>query len=112
MKKKEDVHLHVKLISKENKEPLKGDDYVVHFFDKDLVVDDYLGESSLDDFGHAQIIVHSKDYKVGGSFLERHPDIYLKFLRARMKHIRALSLRMPISRKQRTILLREDLTTI
>ncbi len=78
MKKKEDVHLHVKLINVENKEPINGSEYIVKFYDEDLIVDDFLGESFIDDFGHAQITVHEKDFKVGGSALEKFPDIYFK----------------------------------
>ncbi|MEO9485208.1 MAG: hypothetical protein ABJG47_17245 [Ekhidna sp.] len=77
MKTKEDVHIHVKLID-ENKEPISGGEYVVRFFDEDVVVDDFLGESLIDDFGHAQVIVSEKDFKVGGSALEKYPDIYFK----------------------------------
>lgn len=81
MRQKEDVHLHVKLVSKENKEPILGTDYVVKFYDEDLVVDDFLGESTLDDYGHAQIVVQEKDYRFGGSALEKYPDIYFKLFK-------------------------------
>ena len=77
MAKNADVHLHVKLITVD-KEPLRSSEYLVRFFDEDLVIDDFLGESHVDDFGHAQIVVSEEDFKVGGSFLEKYPDIYFK----------------------------------
>lgn len=75
------VQLHVKLLKKGNNVPLKGEAYKVKFFDKDLIEDDFLGESTLDDFGHAIISVRRSNFRSIDSPLEKYPDIYFTVLK-------------------------------
>lgn len=72
------IGIHVKLRQATNKEPITGGEYSVKFFDKDLLIDDYLGISTLDDFGHAIISITRKDFRSNDSPLEKHPDIYFE----------------------------------
>lgn len=48
------------------------------FYDKDLLKDDFLGSSSLDDNGHAIISISRSDYRSKDSPLEKYPDIYFE----------------------------------
>ena len=75
------VHLHVTLHDGSNDEPVKGEAYKIQFFDKDLLKDDPLGESNVDDFGHAQVTVKRSDFRSLDSPLEKYPDIYFKLLK-------------------------------
>ncbi len=70
------VHLHVTLINKKTQKPLQGEEYVVKFYDKDLISDDYLGQSDVDDVGHAFIQVTRNNYRSKDSPFEKYPDVY------------------------------------
>ncbi|MCP4675624.1 MAG: hypothetical protein GY854_09000 [Deltaproteobacteria bacterium] len=63
-----------RIISRESSAPLGGAE--VKVFDKDVLLDDRLGEAVTDDNGYFQVEFTSSDFK-GGSFEDR-PDIYLK----------------------------------
>lgn len=70
------IQLHVHLVRRVKNIPLKGDDYQVCFYDDDLLSDDLLGESDLDDLGHAFVSVSRKDYRSKDSPFEKYPDVY------------------------------------
>ncbi|WP_215224999.1 hypothetical protein [Echinicola shivajiensis] len=73
------VRIHVKLLTKGTNDPLFGKEYKVKFYDKDLIKDDLLGESDLDDHGVAKLLINKKNYTSLDSPFERHPDIYFTF---------------------------------
>lgn len=72
------VDIHVKLRHTVSNDPITGGEYKVKFFDKDLLKDDFLGTSTLDDQGHAVVSVFRKDYRSADSPLEKKPDIYFE----------------------------------
>lgn len=75
------VNLHVRLHSGDNGgEPLTGPNYKVRFYDRDLMQDDFLGESTLDAQGHAIVSIVKSDYRSGDSPLERYPDVYFRVM--------------------------------
>ncbi|MDN3670541.1 hypothetical protein QWY93_14555 [Echinicola jeungdonensis] len=70
------VRIHVKLLIKGSDIPLSGNEYRVKFYDEDILKDDYLGESTLDDNGHAIFPITQKSFKSKDSPFEEKPDIY------------------------------------
>ncbi len=70
------VRLHIKLLVKGTNKPLTGEEYTVKLYDKDFLKADYLGKSSLDDFGHAIIPVTSSDFSGRVLPVEKYPDIF------------------------------------
>ncbi len=62
-------------ISKGTDSPLAGSDYEFRLYEKDLMEDDYLGKSSLDENGIAKVSFKHGDYM---DFLnpEKNPDLY------------------------------------
>ncbi len=70
------VRLHAQLLIKGSDLPLTGKEYRVKFYDEDIWEDDYLGESTLDDNGHAILPITQKSFKSKDSPFEENPDIY------------------------------------
>ena len=72
-----DINIEVKasFISKGSDKPLTGGDYEFRLYEKDLMEDDYLGKSALDDSGVAKVSFKHGDYM---DFLnpETNPDLY------------------------------------
>ena len=62
-------------IAKVSDMPLTGADYEFRLFEKDLMEDDYLGRSGLDENGTAKVSFKQADFK---DFLnpEKYPDLY------------------------------------
>lgn len=75
------VDIHVRLLKEGSLEPLKGEEYTVKFYDKDPGKDDYLGESAVDDFGHAIISVTESNFRSSEKFGEKYPDLYFRVLK-------------------------------
>ena len=77
-----DINIEVKacFIRKGSDAPLTGSDYEFRLYEKDLMEDDYLGRSTLDDNGVAKISFKHGDYK---DFLnpEINPDLYFALYR-------------------------------
>ena len=69
------IEVMARFIAKGSDAPLTGSDYEMCLFEKDLMEDDYLGRSPLDDQGVARISFRHSDYK---DFLnpEVNPDLY------------------------------------
>ncbi len=69
------IEVMARFISKGSDVPLKGSDYELCLFEKDLMEDDYLGRGPLDDQGVARISFRHSDYT---DFLnpEVNPDLY------------------------------------
>ena len=72
---KEQITISAKFIDRIDKMPLSGD-YSVKLYDKDVFDDDYLGQSSLDNQGRAQIRFSEDQIRSLDSPLEHHPDLY------------------------------------
>ena len=72
-----DINIEVKatFIRKGSDAPLTGADYEFRLYEKDLMEDDYLGKSVLDENGVARVTFKHKDYM---DFLnpETNPDLY------------------------------------
>ena len=75
------IRLHARLLEKGSSDPLTGEDYRVRFYDNDIIKDDYLGESTLDGFGHAIVPVTRSDFRSADSPLEKYPDIYFTLVK-------------------------------
>jgi hypothetical protein len=70
------IKVIARFIDKASKKPLSGNDYVAKLYDNDVIGDDFLGESRLDEKGRAEILF---DLAAAGSFdspLEAYPDLY------------------------------------
>lgn len=57
-------------------EPLSGSGYVARVFDKDPVVDDALGSSTLDEAGTASFLFSRLEFNTADTPLETKPDLY------------------------------------
>jgi hypothetical protein len=72
-----DINIEVKasFILKGSDAPLTGADYEFRLYEKDLMEDDYLGKSALDENGVAKVSFKHGDYQ---DFLnpEKNPDLY------------------------------------
>ena len=72
-----DINIEVKasFITKGSDAPVTGADYEFRLFEKDLMEDDYLGKSALDENGTAKVSFKHGDYM---DFLnpETNPDLY------------------------------------
>lgn len=72
-----DINIEVKasFIRKGSNEPLTGQQYEFRLYEKDLMEDDYLGKSALDENGVAKVSFKHGDYM---DFLnpEKDPDLY------------------------------------
>lgn len=71
-------------------DPLSGSDWSVEAMDEDPLVDDTLGESTLDASGEARIYFSVADVSSADSPGERNPDLY--FI---LKHYRREVMRTP-----------------
>ena len=69
------LEVKIRFIAKGSDAPLTGSDYKVKLFDKDLVGEDHLGESGLDDNGVATIKFTHSAFGEWNS-LEKYPDLY------------------------------------
>ena len=74
----ESIQIHLILLNKNSKEAISGIDYLVKFYDKDPLRDDFLGSSDLDDHGQAIINVRKSDFRSKDSPFEKYPDIYFE----------------------------------
>lgn len=72
------VNIHVNIVNKKTNEPPTEDGFIVKFFDKDIIEDDYLGECTLDGRGHGIISITRDDFRSIDSPAEKYPDIYFK----------------------------------
>jgi len=73
--KEMNIEVKIRLISKGNDEPLRGDEYLVRLYDKDIFNDDFLGEATPDDEGIAKFIFSQNDFSRPVN-LDDKPDFY------------------------------------
>ncbi len=76
-----DIEVQAGFIKKGNDVPLTGNEYEFRLFEKDLMEDDYLGKSGLDEQGIAKVSFKQKDFR---DFLnpESNPDLYFALYRS------------------------------
>lgn len=74
------MEVTARFISRGSDAPLTGDAYKVRLFDKDILDDDYIGESGLDENGVARIKFTHKAFSDLGN-LETMPDLYFSVLK-------------------------------
>jgi len=74
------IEVMARFIAKGSDAPLNGDNFEMRLFEKDLMEDDYLGRSPLDEDGVAKLSFKHGDYK---DFLnpEINPDLYFALYR-------------------------------
>ncbi len=75
------IEVMVSFIQKGSDTPLTGADYEFRLFEKDLMEDDYLGKSVLDEYGVARVTFKHGAYM---DFLnpEKNPDLYFALYKA------------------------------
>ncbi|MBC8045846.1 MAG: hypothetical protein H7Y00_03570 [Fimbriimonadaceae bacterium] len=75
------IQVYVKFIHKHNAEPVHGGNYSARLYDKDILTDDFLGESKLNSEGKAHFKIDPKQYRTEDSLLETKPDFYITLLK-------------------------------
>ncbi len=69
--------VYARFLRKSDGKPLFGGHYSVKLYDKDILIDDKLGESRLGDDGRAQLLFDLADVSSSYAPLELKPDLYL-----------------------------------
>jgi hypothetical protein len=72
------IHTKIKLIEKGTGSPLAGETVIVRLYDKDPLVDDFLGEAKPDQEGSVMIKFDLDKIKSADSPLEQFPDLYFR----------------------------------
>ncbi|RXK61820.1 hypothetical protein ESA94_02055 [Lacibacter luteus] len=80
LNKEPDLIVTARFITKGNDKPLFGDGYTVRLYDRDIVDDDYLGESYPDKEGHIRIAFAHDAFVNDAAFKEAKPDFYFVVL--------------------------------
>jgi hypothetical protein len=75
LNKEMNIEVKVRLISKGNDKPVKGNEVSVRLYDKDIFNDDFLGETHPDEEGIAKFKLTQKDFS-GFAGLDDKPDFY------------------------------------
>lgn len=75
-----DIEVRLLLIARGTDAPVTGKEYSVRLFDKDIINDDFLGESSLNKSGRAKFKFTEKHF-AGFAKLEEKPDFYFAVYR-------------------------------
>ncbi|MBU4405362.1 MAG: hypothetical protein L6428_09395 [Candidatus Aminicenantes bacterium] len=70
------IKVIARFIDKVTKRPLSGNDYVAKLYDNDVIGDDFLGESKLDEKGTAEILLNLDAGRSADSPFEAYPDLY------------------------------------
>ncbi len=74
------MHKMVKVVAKfinSEKKPIKGNSYKAKLYDNDLILDDLLGESQIDDEGTVNFLFDLNKAGSPDSLLETKPDLYV-----------------------------------
>lgn len=80
LNKEPDLIVTARFITKGNDKPLYGDVFTVRLYDRDIIDDDYLGESRLDEDGHIRIAFAHDAFVNDAAFKEAKPDFYFVVL--------------------------------
>ncbi len=80
LNKEPDLIVTARFIVKGADAPLTGNDYVVRLYDKDVVDNDYLGESLLDEEGRIRITFAHDAFVNEAAFHEAKPDFFFVIL--------------------------------
>jgi hypothetical protein len=73
--KEMNIEVKATFIAKGDNIPVTGDQYTLRLYDKDVFLDDYLGECTLNEAGEGRIIFGEKAF--GNAFnVEKLPDFY------------------------------------
>lgn len=80
LNKEPDLIVTARFITKGNDQPLYGDGFIVRLYDRDIIDDDYLGESRLDQEGHIRIAFAHDAFVNDAAFKEAKPDFYFVVL--------------------------------
>ena len=81
LNKEPDLIVTARFITKGNDKPLYGDAFTVRLYDRDMIDDDYLGESRLDEEGHIRIAFAHDAFVNDAAFREAKPDFYFVVLK-------------------------------
>jgi hypothetical protein len=65
-----------RIVSRQNHQPVSG--ATVRVYDKDLVLDDFLGEATTDAEGRFSVTFSSDDFQGHVSGFESRPDVFVK----------------------------------
>ena len=65
-----------RVVSRQNHQPVSG--ATVRVYDKDLVLDDFLGEATTDADGHFSVTFSSDDFQGQVTGFEARPDIFVE----------------------------------
>lgn len=88
LNKEMNIEVKVRLIGKGDDKPLRGKEFSVRLYDKDVFNDDFLGESFPDDKGIAKFIFSKNDFS-GPTKLDDKPDFYFLVYRNRKEIFRS-----------------------
>ncbi len=75
------VHLHLRLVDKNTGRAPDPTGLSVALFDRDVIKDDFLGQSTPDASGNATFAFSRSDFRSLDSPLEQYPDLYFKVFR-------------------------------
>ncbi len=75
------INVHAQFLHKHTGEAIHGKSYSVRLYDKDLITDDFLGETHPDVNGKIHLVVNPDDYKKNDSPIESKPDFYLVIIK-------------------------------
>jgi hypothetical protein len=70
------VTIKVRLLEKQSGQPLTSDGIIVKLYDKDILEDDFLGQSNVDSNGNAEISFKKSEISSADSPGEKFPDLY------------------------------------
>jgi len=70
------IKVITRFIDRTTKKPLSGNDYVAKLYDSDVIGDDFLGESKLDEKGRVEILLDLAAGRSADSPFEAYPDLY------------------------------------
>lgn len=71
------IHVSARFIHNHNSAPVFGSQYTARLYDKDIINDDFLGESRPDGEGNVAFTIDPKQYRSEDSMLETKPDFYI-----------------------------------
>ncbi len=81
LNKEPDLVVTARFIEKGDDQGLSGDEYTVRLYDRDIVDDDFLGESMLDASGHIRIAFSHDAFVNDDAFKEARPDFYFVIMK-------------------------------